>query len=234
MIALLFILASWTPSANGAVSWQMQASKLTGYSEAIRNEALVALKKTPQIQDKLKAALTTSDRYLALDVMSALGLHSMVGHLLEVSEKGDDGAIHLTINTLVSGDNIQPVLEKYVLRLRRSQAPAVKVAILDYLGRLGHRLGEADLAALARSSSFEVRSAALYYARLMLGKLRKADYYHVFRRTLQDAATPLRIQTIYTLQELPFETPAEWKNLEVLCSKDPVEEVRRLCKELRG
>src|SRR5688500_14939679 len=70
-----------------------EAARKAGQSETaqVRSEALAELRKEKNLDQKLIAALDTSDRYLALEAISALQMKKLVPELLDKVEKDKDG-----------------------------------------------------------------------------------------------------------------------------------------------
>lgn len=201
LIACQIIIA-----APVAKDWQYHARRLTGYEEPIRVASLRALKQTKTIAADVEAALEGPDRYLALDVIATLDLQSTLPALFRASDKDEDGVVSLAINALITPDNVGQITEFYVKRLNRAYRKALSVpsfvAILDVLGRLGHRLGEKQVAEYAQNPDPDIRSAALYYARLISKHDRELAYSEAITRGLADPTETLRTQTRLFLKEV--------------------------------
>lgn len=229
-----FLLGAST--ALQAATWQYHAARLSGRSAWVHQSSVQALKKTPDIETKLTQALGTADRYLALDAISALSLHKLMPALQQASYDDELGAIHLTLNALLDSSNVDELTQFYVERLADAQKPLsmpARMAILDVLGRLRYELSDAQVAAELRSASFEVRSAALYYIRLIQKNRKKAAYWTSLRTALKDKAIPLRLQAAYTLRDRTYPKPPTWDEAVGDCLSDAAEEVRAACAELK-
>ncbi len=189
-----------------AKEWQYYARRLTGYEEPTRTASLRALKQIKTIAADVAAALEGPDRYLALDVIATLDLQGTLPALFRASDRDEDGVVYLAINALITSDNVQEITEFYDQRLGRANWKALSVpsfvAILDVLGRLGHHLPEKQVNEYAQNADPDIRSAALYYARLISKRDRKIAYADAIARGLKDPAESLRIQTRLFLREI--------------------------------
>lgn len=193
-------------SAAPAGTWQHHARRLTGYEEPIRIASLRALKQNKSIAAEVEKSLEGPDRYLALDVIATLDLQSTLPALFRASDRDEDGVVYLAINALITPDNVDEITSFYTRRLSRANWKALSVpsfvAILDVLGRLGHHLPEKQVTEYAQNEDPDVRSAAIYYARLISKRDRKLAYSDAVARGLKDPAETLRIQTRLFLREI--------------------------------
>lgn len=194
-------------------SWTYHARRLTGYAESTQLRSFKALKSTPNLESILRTALLTEDRYLAFDVISALQLTALIPDLFKVSLTEESAAAVLTLNTLLNNETRDVLVENYLKQLggleNGSFSLPAFVAVLDFLGRLRIRLEPDFLIALMESEHYEVRSAALYYVRLIQENQPKIIYPQVYRYGLRDKTSTIRTQAQIALAETNKELPEE-------------------------
>lgn len=96
-IAFTFFLSCTVPTL-AATTWEQDALRLSGESDAIRTQALRHLKKSRSLQAELLSVLNQPptgtafrDRSLALDVVNALEMRSLVPELWKLSLSLDPG-----------------------------------------------------------------------------------------------------------------------------------------------
>ncbi len=169
---LLLFLASISVQANE--DWRGLARRLSGEAKHVRVEMVEALRKTPNLDDHLRAAFLGPDRFLAFDVLSALEKRDFLGEVIQLIPEDPSGfAVHAA-NSLARPDDRMKLIETYRKHLAdpRPSAPA-RMALFDTLGRLGALLSDKDCAAGLEHESPEVRASALGYIRhsnLRLGR----------------------------------------------------------------
>jgi hypothetical protein len=239
MIPVLISLGLWfgTPSAHAAASWSDYARRFTGESEKVRESAIAALKEDPNLKTELKKALGTSNHFLALDVISVLGLKSMMEDLLVFAEKDKTGYSYHVVNSLIDAKDTDRVGQIYLARLDSPKtSPAAKMAMLDAAARMEITLGPERTARLLQDESPEVRSSVLSLFRTELLRRNYQRGLNVLETTIVDPAFQIRIQSLFLVSELP---PAIRRaNLSLLagvlekCKNDSVLTVKSLCQSV--
>jgi len=228
---LLFCLSA------GAADWRATARRLTGLSESVRQRAITELRGVPHLASTLRASLQGPDKALALDVIAALNLEDLLPDLLLASQTDTDGTTYLAIGALLDDHNARSIADAYVHRLRETTTRPVsmtaQVIMLDTLARLGARMSEPEVLRLLDSPIFEVRSAALYYARVWMRKARRNDFEGVIRAALHCEPYQLRVQALYTVWDLRDVLGDKTRDLLGQCTGDDSEEVRELCKSIQ-
>jgi len=236
---LLAILTAFTltPAWSQPPSWQYHAARLSGRSEWVHQSSVQALRKIKQIEKTLGEALKTPDKYLALDAIAALSLHGLLPELMQASYQDELGAVHQTINALITAENAGSIAAFYTERLAGLSEAALSVpahtAVLDVLGRLQHELPERQVAAQLAAPDFDIRSAALYYIRLIQRGRKKPAYLESVRQALRDPAYLLRLQAVHTLRDRNYPKPESWDGLVALCAQDTDAQVKAACLELK-
>jgi hypothetical protein len=190
-----------------ARSWSWLAGRLTGVSEEDRRGAIEQLRALPRLSDSLSAALAGPRRFLALEVISSLGLRDFLPALLTLSEHDRSGATLLTLNTLLDGHNVEGVARAYRDRLTRDggrpRSATAAVIMLDTLGRLGVTLPDSTVRAFLESPSFELRSAALSYARYQILQFHAPRFLFAVETALRSHPYQLRLQADFLIADLP-------------------------------
>jgi hypothetical protein len=179
----LYLALLFSSLVGRGASWQDTARRLTGESEEVTRHAIEDLRDREKIEDELRVALATKDQALALETIAALRWDALLPDLISATwqdEKGDpQGAIFLAINALISPENQERIARLYLDRLKpdrryRLSIPAQTV-ILDTVARMGIRLPYSDIWALLHDRAYDLRLAALAYARQMY-RQGKFDY----------------------------------------------------------
>lgn len=206
---LALLLATSTAFAAAPVrDWQYHARRLTGFSDTTRRESLHQLRQRKHLQSELRTALSGRQRYLALDVITTLGFHDFLQDLFPLTHQDESGAVILAINALLTQKTRPQILEHYTAVLERLNtvplsAPAI-MALLDVLGRLKHPISEEQLESFMDVSDPGIRSAAIYYARLMRKDPKLPEYRATLERGLEDAASQIRKQSELAAAERPL------------------------------
>jgi len=231
----LFLLWLLVRPALG-VEWTTHALRLTGESDKVHDEAVAALRMWPNLEGTLKTALIGDKKYLALDVIAALSLQSMMADLFAQSENDENGSIYLTINALLNSDNQTQIAQLYLDRLRHHKGMSMpsQVVLLDTLGRMGISLSDKDLTPYLESSSFEVRSAALYYLRYQVLKFGMSARLPLIKNFLIQEPYQIRLQALYLILDLPSKLKTQAQPLLANCKADRHREVQGLCRSLAG
>ena len=231
---LFALFLSFVITSAASPSWTNSASKLSGYPEAERRKAILALNAYPHLTQELTRQLTGEEKYLALEVISALRLTSLLPKLISLATQDENGAIYLTINTLTTRENYGQISRFYQERFRNRgeiSDPAL-VVMLDTLGRFNWAAEETELLDVYTSPSPEVRSAVLYYARLLGIERKRIIYGELIKRALSDSAFSLRLQALYHLADLSKLNVPGVSVFLSLCAKDDNRDVREKCRSL--
>ncbi len=230
-----FSLAS--TSAFADANWYDYARRFTGENEEIREKSIAALKKDPNLKTELKKALGTANHFLALDVISVLGLKAMMPDLLAFAARDKTGYSYHVINSLIDPKDNDRVGQIYLDRLDSDKtSPAAKMAMLDASARMEITLGPERTARLLKDDSPEVRSSVLSLFRTELLRRNYQRGLNVLETTIQDPAFQIRIQTLFLVSELPERIRVG--NLSLIsgvldrCKNDPMLQVKSLCRSL--
>lgn len=220
-------------AAAEKASWQREAEHIVGGGDRKMREAKKRLLRLPDLDAQLKVALNTPQRYLALDVIAALGKKSFIDDIVELSLKDTSGFPYLTLNTFIQSSNKKYFSDLYVSRLEDDQTSAAsKVVLLDTLSRM-HTLIDKDLVEelLFEDQSPEVRSAALSYVRHSLLTLKSDGYLYLFRRLLETEKLSLqmKIQALYLYSELPRNLSSSLSGTKNLCSVQIPKDLKKVC-----
>lgn len=155
---------------EGRASQWVELTRRIGRSDADHRQAVAALKKIKGLEAELITALSGPDKYLALEVISELHLKGTLPRLLELAPTDENGAIYLTLSSLIDPTNAQSLERIFHGQLLRATAEGrsdvVKVILLDTLARFQTSLDVNLLHTLFVSPSPEVRHAVLYYLSL--------------------------------------------------------------------
>ncbi|MBC7384537.1 MAG: hypothetical protein H7301_00055 [Cryobacterium sp.] len=220
--------------ARGAASWTTDARRLTGESDAVRLRAISRLKATSDLSNRLEAAMKGADRFLALDVITALKIRSMMPSLLRYSAEENSGyAIH-ALNTLIEPSDRTAIFQVYRERLsNRSTSYPNQVALIDTFSRTAERLDLGLLTRLQDEGSVEVRSSILHYLRAQVLNQSRQDLVSLVFRALSDPTFQNRLQAHYLIHEfspgLKQKFYQEIQRSNQACLADPAEEVRLFC-----
>src|SRR3954465_979925 len=106
-----FLLCSIAFSSE--TDWRHHARRLSGYVQTTQREAVRWLKSQKRLEKKLVPALETRDRYLALDVIAELQMTSLLPELFKWTTRDESGAVVLTINTLLTPQTRDSIIEHY-------------------------------------------------------------------------------------------------------------------------
>jgi hypothetical protein len=230
-----FSLAS--TSAFAEASWYDYARRFTGENEEIRAKSIAALRKDPNLKTELKKALGTANHFLALDVISVLGLKAMMPDLLTFAARDKTGYSYHVINSLIDPKDNDRVGQIYLDRLDSDKtSAAAKMAMLDAAARMEITLGPERTARLLKDESPEVRSSVLSLFRTELLRRNYQRGLNVLETTIQDSTFQVRIQTLFLISELPEKI--RLVNLSLIsgvldrCKNDPMIQVKSLCQSL--
>jgi len=189
--------------------WRKWGLRLTGESQKVRNKAISKLKRIPDLAELLRFELEGKDYHQALDIITVLNIKELLPDLIRLSIYDDSGHFYLTLNTFTSNRSVLSRIKKiYVSRLNDARglglAPVVQMILLDTLGRAGVRLPLKSVLYFLEAEHYEIKSAAVYYARLhLLRKKPAVKFIPVLKRAMNLEPFQLRVQTYYTISELP-------------------------------
>jgi hypothetical protein len=241
LFALGVFLFSITAHSAPQPSWPQLARQVgMGETEKTRLAAVRSLRAMKNLNTVLLEALETPNRSLALDVIAALDLNSLVPTLLERVSADEDGFLVLTLNSLLNNDNKANVLTAYADvigngRTRPASAAAI-VGMLEPLGRLGIVLPKSTVSALLEHEFDEVRSATLLYVRVMTLTHGRYEYTQFGMKAFRSAPFQLRLQALFLMDE--FTRRAEAKEsvdipaISNLCDKEKAPAVKTRCHDL--
>lgn len=206
-LSIFFSQVSLAKTHAPTTSWTLEALRLTGESEGIHNRAMERLLKIPHLKLMLHRELKGPQRNLALDVISSLGFEDFIPELLELAKTENSGVFYLSIDSLLTARNQKMVAGVYRERLLCAKtcgvSPAAEVLILDTLAQLGEKLTLLELKTIFDGGWYEVKSAALNYARVALIRGDSLEFLSLVRASLESPVIQLRWQAIYLLSELP-------------------------------
>jgi hypothetical protein len=127
----LFLIFHVSAQAQTEAKW-LRWARHVGEAERNKEASLRRLKALPDLEKTLLDALKTPNRSFALDVIGALKLTSLLPKLLPEVEKDPDGFLTLTLNSLMTADNLKSFVEVYVPLLKNKDIkPATLVAVLE-------------------------------------------------------------------------------------------------------
>jgi hypothetical protein len=192
---------------SSAVSWSNEALRLTGESNFVRSIAIKNLQRIPNLTETLLRELNGSQKALALDAITALKITSLVPNLLELAVNDNTGQVYLTIDALITPENITQVLKAYESRLLcrwwcQPLSAAAKIVVLEALGRTETVLSTAQLRRLFNENSYEVRSAILRYTRRFLLSGGHPEFLEIAHLALRAQTVQVRKQAEVLLTEL--------------------------------
>lgn len=209
-VAALPFLFALAPHAHAAPSaapakWTDLARKV-GSSEEGRDAALKELKAIPNLKAKLKKAIYTNERPLALDVISSLSLEELVPDLLLHVAADPDGFLTVAVNAMMHEKNQTLILKSYLESLEPRNLSRVSngavVAMLEPIGRMGVKLPRATLDGLKNHESPEVRGSTLYYLRIMSVRNRSFENLDIVTDLTKATEFQLRLQALAMTSEI--------------------------------
>ena len=243
-VAFLFSAVSFAASSNvrwPKAAWQDLAKKV-GTSEDVRDAAITQLKTVAGLNSKLKKAIYTSDRPLALDVISALDLKEMIPDLLLHVPADPDGFLTVAVNAMMTDKNQTQILNSYQENLAPEQltrtSPGAIVAMLEPLGRLAIKLPKQVVRGLSVHTSPEVRSSLLYYLRMMA--LRHGVYENLdlvadmlrakeFQIRLQAVSVSAEVLALTAKTKVQISGSAGLADLKTVCEAEKAKQIREAC-----
>jgi hypothetical protein len=241
LIALSFGVAlSISQPASAADRWTVLARKV-GQSEEQRASAIRELKRMPNLSASLRKALYTSERPLALEVISALELRGMMPELIELVPTDRDGFVTLALNSMMTDKNQSFILDTYIDLLdpkyQSSLSASAIMAMLEPLGRVGIKLSRPTLTALKKNPSPEIRGSLLYYIRIMALRNRVFENLDLVTEMTKAEEFQLRLQAISVSAEILSEVKSPTvhqalksrEDLNGLCSQESDSKIKDVC-----
>ena len=147
-----------------------------------------------------------------------------------------DGFITLTLNTLKTNDNKNELAKYYLVILSQTDhrarlSSASILAMIDNLGRLGYKMPYNLFVSMLGHKSPEVRESMVSYMRTLALRYKNTEYLKAAPEIIKNEGPQLRIQTYFTLAEVP-----DFKGLDFVasCEKDKDELVKSICKSLKN
>lgn len=181
---------------------------MTGESDEVRERALRRLRKIPDLENTIKKELNGPKKALALDVISALEMRSLLPDLLGAALNDETGFVYLTLNNLMTSKNrgeLVPFYKKQLLcRFMCKTSGPAQVVIIETLARLNEEIEVAELEKLFDKTSWpEVQGAILDYTRYMVTKFKKDSYAVLLKKGLEAETIQLQQQTLSVISEIP-------------------------------
>lgn len=225
---------------RAAQKWTSLAREV-GQSEEHRDRFIQTLRHLPHLSTDLRVALSSkTDRPLALEVIDALNLQNLLPDLVARVQQDNDGFTAVAVNGLMTEKSSRAILQKYASLLEPSKishlsAPVI-VALLEPLGRLNTKLPRATLLRLSKDASPDVRSALLYYLRVMALKNSSTTHLDLVTDMTRAPEVQLRLQAISVTAEIDtsrheFKIPAlkTLSELNTLCLREAGSTLKEAC-----
>ncbi len=221
-------------SFSSEPEWKTYAQRFTGESAWVREQAIHALKRIPDLDQILRNELQGKHRFLALDVISTLELRTLLPDLIRESESDVSGYTYHAMNALIHSQNRNEIALLYKKRLLSSRcSPAAKLALIDTLGRLHVSLSESQLRTLLKDPTIEVVSATLYYLREWILRLEQHEYIPLLEIPFREnAAFQIKLQALSLVSELPRKLQAQARSIATRCLSESHIEVREACRRI--
>lgn len=242
LIALSLALVAFSLSpvpALAAAHWWDYARRFTGEDDKVRDAAVGSLRKIPTLNAELKKALGTTEHFLALDVITTLGLKEMMTDLLAFAEKDKTGYSYHVISSLIEAKDHDRVGHIYLDRIDNPKtSAAAKIAMIDAAARMEITIGPERTERLLKDESPEVRASVLSLFRTELLRRNFQRGLSVLETTIRDPAFQIRMQTLFLVSELPGSLRRA--NLSLIdgvlqsCSEDAMPQVKSFCLTLKA
>jgi hypothetical protein len=213
-------------SVKNLHNWTHYGRRLFGEAFEVQNASQTALRNFPQIEKELTLAIESNqNRELAADVIAALKLYNLMDVLVKNSKTDDYGHLYLAMNSLITNKNRQALIDLYVTRLESEETRlGAKIVILDTLGRLKHKLTEAQLNKVVGTKEYELQTAFINYLRRNKQQYNTKQLKPVVNKLMN---SPYYQTRLFTLHSLPFYF-VELKK----CQTDSHPLVKAKCKDL--
>lgn len=219
-----------------------ELAKKVGTSEDVRGSAIQDLKAIKGLKERLKKAIYTADRPLALDVISALDMKELIPDLLLHVPADPDGFLTVAVNAMMTDKNQTEILNSYqeILEpgnIKRVSSGAI-VAMLEPLGRLAIRLPKPMLQGLKEHESPEVRASLLYYLRIMALRNQVGDHLEIVNDLLKSNEFQLRLQAVSMTAEILDHKSTNSNltsnlmsrsDLKSICKQEKAKQIREAC-----
>lgn len=225
-----------------SIEWISLARSLTGESGWIRQRALNRLRAMKELDEILTYEIRRSvfqngklntQRFLALDVITALDRKNLMPVLLSESLTDSTGYTYHTINTLLSSHNADQIIRRYHDHLMSyPTSSAVKLALLDTLGRMGFELSLSELRHLNQNASNDVRSGLLSYLREVMILKNRLQYQQLFSEFIMTGSFEVRMQALYLFEELLAQKKLKFKETGLHCESQRNKTIQKFCKKL--
>jgi len=229
LFAFLFLIA--VPGfAWGAPSW-MDLARKVGESEENRASVIAQLRQTPGLKSKISKAIYTKNRPLALDVISALEMKELIPDLLLHVPADPDGFLTVAVNSMMDSKNQKSILDSYKANLSQAGVSnAAILAMLEPLGRMNVVLSRDVLTGLAQSSSPEVRSAVLYYLRMMALRNKRFENLDLLAKLLRAPEFQIRLQAVSVSHEIGAHAGVpDSSEMKKVCEAEKTASIRQAC-----
>ncbi len=169
MLRSHFALLFFITTAAVASDW-VRLTRQMGRSNQDHRDSVAALKKIKGLDAELNNELRGQQKYLALEVISELKLKSTLPRLFELSENDANGAIHLTLASLIDATNAKSIESLFLSHLtdavEKGRTDVVRLILLDALARFQTPLDINLMHQLFASPTPELRHGILYYLSL--------------------------------------------------------------------
>ena len=174
-----------------------------------------------------------TQKLLAFDIITALNKKELLPLLKNASLQDTTGYTYHTMNTLLTAENIDEMIQFYYRRLMNyPSSAAVKIALLDTLGRMGFEFSVAELRHLNRNASNEVKSALLTYLRQIMILRNRALYQELLPEFMVADAFEIRMQTLYLYEELLRGRKIKLSQASLSCDKDQNKTIQHFCRKI--
>jgi hypothetical protein len=215
----------------GAPDWRAPALRLNAESNSEQDQAREELRKLPDLDRRLRAALQGPDRSLALRVIRDLRERALLGDLLGILPQDGQGSIHRTVSVIARPEDearVAAAFREELAKLPKNQKAASTVQILAFLGKHGIRLDQGELDRLVEDDSYEVRESVQSY---IAARPDPATYVAELGKALTLSPYTARLSALETLGRIPDKAAVLEQTKG--CPKDQDERVRAACTRLR-
>jgi len=236
MFCVLLLLSSLSFSApSSPASWQAEARLMTGAGGSEGARALKRLQRFPGLDEELRRALTTGDRFLAVDVIGNLHRDSLLEELVDFSKRDETGFSYLALTAFIDQKTSPRFQKLFRSRLDSPSTPATgKIIMLDTLSRMGMDLSENEMQKLlSDKDSPEVQSGALRFLRARLLRRSEEKDLHLLEFALRAPYISRQqlVQALFLVSELKL---AKIAAPGLNCPEDLPQRIANSCRKLRG
>lgn len=178
-------------------SWKVLARKV-GQSEDFRAGAIRELRRMGSLSKDLREGLRGNDRPLALEVISALEIKSLIPDMIDLVPTDSNGFLILGLNSMVTEKNQKLILDTYLNQLSSknigTNSNGALMAMLEPMGRMGIKIPNSAVQNLKSNESPEVRSSLLYYVRMMVLRHRNFEHVEIVNEMTKASEYQIRLQ----------------------------------------